>query len=285
MLEENMLSEDSEEIADRLISERVRLGYSKADFAREISITRNTLRAYETAQNNIPSNILVRMGSLGVDVMYVLFNQRNTRQTDLLAEKVRQEGEKMAGNVINNATLNNSVITGDGSTVTNINTTKHVTKTVADVKPGVEHITHEQAAELQRLVDDIVVIEGSGIKQKPRSHKAVWTAFNRRMKIPGYRFLKLEQFEEGRNYLRSTIGRLMKQGTARKKMPTDEWRNRKYRYIHASFKEIPELEAWFKGYITATFGTGSKANLTDDQLEQAYTALSNKKRGWFKQKK
>ncbi|MDO4693086.1 MAG: hypothetical protein Q4A62_00445 [Eikenella sp.] len=285
MSEENMLSEDSEEIADRLISERVRLGYSKADFAREISITRNTLRAYETAQNNIPSNILVRMGSLGVDVMYVLFNQRNTRQTDLLAEKVRREGEEMAGQVISNATLNNSVVTGSGSTVTNINTTKHVTKTVAEVRPGIEHITHEQAAELQKLVDDIVVIEGSGVKQKPRSHKAVWTAFNRRMKIPSYRFLKLEQFEEGKNYLRSTIGRLMKQKTARTKMPGDEWRNRKYRYIHASFKEVPELEEWFKGHIADKFGVYSKADLTDDQLEQAYGSLSNKKRELLKKRR
>ena len=41
MSDENAMME---EVADRLISERVRLGYSQADFAREIDITRNTLR-------------------------------------------------------------------------------------------------------------------------------------------------------------------------------------------------------------------------------------------------
>ena len=168
MSDENAMME---EVADRLISERVRLGYSKADFAREIDITRNTLRTYEIAQSNIPSNILVRMGSLGVDVMYVLFNQRNPDQAESLAEQTRREGEKSAEQMISGNTMSNSVIAGNGSTINNINTTKHVSKTVADVKPGKEHITDEQASAIQKLVDDIVVIESS-VKQKPRGHKA-----------------------------------------------------------------------------------------------------------------
>lgn len=104
------------------------------------------------------------------------------------------------------------------------------------------------------------------------------------MKIPSYRLLRLEQFDDACNYLRSTVGRLMKQKNARKKLPGDEWRNRKYRYIHASFKEIPELEAWFKKHIKAKFKVNSKADLSDDELEQAYTSLSNKKRELAKRK-
>ncbi|WP_082890746.1 helix-turn-helix domain-containing protein [Eikenella longinqua] len=280
MSDENAMME---EVADRLISERVRLGYSKADFAREIDITRNTLRTYEIAKSNIPSNILVRMGSLGVDVMYVLFNQRNPAQAESLAEQTRREGERLAEQMISGNTMSNSVIAGNGSTINNINTTKHVSKTVAEVKPGKGHITDEQASTIQKLVDDIVVIESS-VKQKPRGHKAVWTAFNRRMKIPSYRLLRLEQFDDACNYLRSTVGRLMKQKNARKKLPGDEWRNRKYRYIHASFKEIPELETWFKRHIKAKFKVDSKADLSDDELEQAYTSLSNKKRELAKRK-
>lgn len=281
MSDENTLIED---IADRLISERVRLGYSKADFAREIDITRNTLRTYEAAQSNIPSNILVRMGSLGVDVMYVLFNTKNRVQSETLAEKVRIEGEVQAEKIINSGTMNNSVIAGSGSTVNNINTTQHVTKTKAEVRPGIEHIADEQASELQKLVDDIVVIEGSGIKKVPRTHKAVWAALNRRMKVPSYRLIKLEQFEEAKKYLRSTIGRLMSQSSAKKKLPGNEWRNRKYRFIHASFKELPELEAWFSKHIASKYRVESKSDLSDEELEKAYTSLANKKRELMKKR-
>lgn len=281
MSNENDLMED---VADRLISERVRLGYSKADFAREIDITRNTLRTYEAAQSNIPSNILVRMGSIGVDVMYVLFNQKNRVQTDTLAEQAREEGEKKAAEILNSGTMQNSVIGGAGSTINNINTTHHTTKVKADVQPGIEHITDEQAAEIKRLVDDIVVIEGSGVKKNPRTHKAVWTALHRKMKVPSYRLIKSEHFEEARNYLRSTIGRLMSQKSARDKLPENEWRNRKYRFIHASFREFPELEEWFKNHIQMKYKVKSKADLNDDNLEKAYVSLSNKKRELMKKR-
>lgn len=281
MSDENDLME---EIADRFISERVRLGYSKADFAREIGITRNTLRTYESAQSNIPSNILVRMGSIGVDVMYVLFNQKNRIQSDTLAEKTRIEGEKQAEKIVNSGNLNNSVIAGEGATINNINTTQHTTKVKADVRPGIEHITDEQAAELQKLVDDIVVIEGSGIKKNPRTHKAVWTAFNRRMKIPSYRLLKLEQFESARNYLRSTIGRLMNYKTSPSKLPENEWRKRRYRFIHASFQEIPELEKWFEEHLLSKYNVTSKTDLSDAELKKAYNSLSSKKRSLNKKR-
>ncbi|MDO4434004.1 MAG: ORF6C domain-containing protein [Alysiella sp.] len=274
---------EAEEVADRLIAERVRLGYSQADFARQIDVSRNTLRTYELGHSNIPSNILIRMGSIGVDVLYVLFNIKNEQIASNLAEKVRDEGKSRADVFINNSSLSHSVLAGKGATVNQIHTTHHTTKTIAEVKPGQEHITDQQASEIQKLVDDIVTIEAN-VKQKPRNHRAVWTALNRRMKVPSYRLIKLEQFDDALKYLRSSIGRLMASATARKKMPENEWRNRKYRFIHASFKEFPELEEWFKKHIAGKFKVQSKADLQDEELEKAYASLSNKKRELMKKR-
>lgn len=277
---------ETEEIADRLIAERVRLGYSKADFAREINVQRQTLRTYETGASNIPSNILVNMGRLGVDVLFVLFNQRNLEIAEQIAEKFRMKGEKIAEQILNasergsssltnNATLTNSVIAGNGSTVNNIHTTNHTTKTIAEIKPGIEHITDEQAGLLKNLVDDIVVIESTVKQKNPRSHRAVWAALNKYCKVPSYRLIKFQDFEKAEKYLRSKIGQLTSMKTAPKKMP--DWRNKRYRYIHASFQEYPELEKWFSDYIQQKFQTTSKTELTDTDLQSAYEALSNKK--------
>lgn len=153
MIDESTLIED---IADRLIAERVRLGYSKADFSREVGISRNTYRAYEMGESNIPSNVLVRMGTIGVDVLYLLFNQRNQNFADKLADENRREVDSKIEKIINSASLSNSIIAGSGSTIHNISTTHHTTKTFAKVKPGSEHITNEQAALLQSLVNEVV---------------------------------------------------------------------------------------------------------------------------------
>lgn len=274
MTDENSIME---EVADRLISERVRLNYSKADFAREVGITRNTLRTYELGQSNIPSNILIRMGEIGIDIMYILFNEKNRILANKIAESTRVEALEKAGDLINSGTMNNSVIAGQGATINNINTTHHTTKTTVKTDPTGDEISNEQCSELQKLVNDIVVIE-SNVKRNPRSYKAVWAALNQHMKVPSYKLIKKIQFEEAKKYLLTTIGRLMASKSARKTVPNNEWRNRKYRYIHASFKEFPELEEWFSKHIQIKFDVDSKSHLSDDDLQKAYTSLSNKKR-------
>lgn len=280
MIDESTLIED---IADRLIAERVRLGYSKADFSREVGISRNTYRAYEMGESNIPSNVLVRMGTIGVDVLYLLFNQRNQNFADKLADENRREVDSKIEKIINSASLSNSIIAGSGSTIHNISTTHHTTKTFAKVKPGSEHITNEQAALLQSLVNEVVECE-KYIKQKPRNHRAIWSALNNYMKVPSYRLIEKEKFEKAEKYLRTTIGRLNRQKSAKSKLPNQDWRNRKYRYIHASFAELPELEEWFKTHILKKYGTDNKSHLDDEQLEHAYTSLANKKRDLLKKR-
>ncbi|KDN12596.1 transcriptional regulator [Snodgrassella communis] len=280
MIDESTLIED---IADRLIAERVRLGYSKADFAREVGISRNTYRAYEMGESSIPSNVLVRMGAIGVDVLYLLFNEKNQKFADNFADKNREAANTNAEKIVNSASLSNSIIAGSGSTIHNISTTHHTTKTIAKVKPGEEHITDEQAALLQLLVNEVALCE-KYVKQNPRNHRAIWSALNSHMKVPSYRLIKKEQFEKAEKYLRTTIGRLNSQKSAKTKLPNHDWRNRKYRYIHASFTELPELEEWFKLHILKKFGTENKSHLDDEQLERAYTSLANKKRELMKKK-
>lgn len=280
MVDESNLIED---IADRLIAERVRLGYSKADFAREVGISRNTYRAYEMGESSIPSNVLVRMGAIGVDVLYLLFNEKNQNFADKLADKNRQTTSTNVEKIVNSASLSNSIIAGSGSTIHNISTTHHTTKTIAKVKPGEEHITNEQAALLQLLVNEVATNE-KYIKLNPRNHRAIWAALNSHMKVPSYRLIKKEQFDKAEKYLRTTLGRLNSQKSAKTKLPKNDWRNRKYRYIHASFNEVPELEEWFRLHILKKYGTENKSELDDEQLEHAYTSLANKKRDLMKKR-
>ena len=279
MFDESTLTED---IADRLIAERVRLGYSKADFAREVGISRNTYRAYEMGESNIPSNILAHMGAIGVDILYVLFNERNLKLAERIAEKKRElENDNNEDKIINSASLNNSIIAGRGSTINNISTTHHTTKTIAQVKPGIEHISDNEAFMLQQLVGQVVEHEKC-LKKRPRNHRSVWSALNRYMKVPSYRLIKRQEFNKAEKYLRTTIGRLNSLESAKSKLPTNDWRNRKYRYIHASFTEYPELEDWFSSHIEKKYNTINKSDLSDEQLEHAYTSLSNKKRELMK---
>ena len=280
MFDESTLIED---IADRLIAERVRLGYSKADFAREVGISRNTYRAYEMGESNIPSNVLVNMGAIGVDILYLLFNERNIKLAESIADKNRQQNETARDKIINSAALNNSIIAGSGSTIHNISTTHHTTKTIAKVQPGLEHISNEQASIIHNLVNEIAECE-KHVKKNPRNHRSIWSALNRYMKVPSYRLIEHTEFEKAVKYLRTTIGRLNSQKSAKTKLPSNEWRNRKYRYIHASFTEYPELEDWFKMHILKKYNTQNKSDLTDDQLAQAYTSLANKKREIMKRK-
>lgn len=60
----------------------------------------------------------------------------------------------------------------------------------------------------------------------------------------------------------------MSMPSARKKLP--DWRMKRYRAINARAKEFPEGEARFRRYAEENFGTGSRRELDDDQLEAVY---------------
>lgn len=257
-----------EDLALRIREERERLGFSQADFARMLGITRESLRLYEAGARTLAAEVLAAGGTLGVDVQYVLLGVRSRNLKEVEAAAAPQVGGVQittAGNVVG------SVL--PGATVTQINTHKHITKTVAEVRPGIEHITEQQAATLTQLVNSVVETE-QAVKREPASHRSVWAALNAHCGVTRYRLIRREDFEKARRYLQQRIGRLDAMASS-SVVNGDAWRTRKYAYIKINSKGREEELA---SYLRNTFRAESLTDLSNDELERAYRYVAGKKR-------
>lgn len=260
---------DRADIAIRLVEERVRHGFSQADFAEKTGLSREGLRLYETGQRGMSAEFLAEAASLGVDVQYVLVGLRSLNFAEVESVKVpRVVGAQgsVQGNVVGQVQ--------SGAVVHQIHTQRHVTRTVAQVKPGDEHITEAQASTLRGLVDQIVEKE-SLLKQKPRTHRSVWAALNAHCKVTRYRLIPAADFERARKYLDQWIGRLGSMATAPIK-DGDEWRKRRYAYIKINSKSLEDTNALL-AYIKRNFSATSLTELDNQQLEQVYRYIAGRR--------
>ena len=258
---------DRADIATRLIEERTRAGYSQADFARQLDISREGLRLYEMGQRGLSAEFLAKTAAYGVDVQYVLIGVRAQKieEKGPIPQPIAQVNNGSSANVVHLVQSGANVKFGD-----TINTQRHTTKVVAEVKPGVEHITEEQASKLTDLVNKIVELEGKHRKE-PRTLRSVWAALNSHMSVTRYRLIPLNSYEKAENYLRQWIGRLSSQKKAAK---TDnyEWRKRKYAYI-----KINSDPTWLDAYLLQRFKAESITLISDDDLNKLYRAVAAKK--------
>ena len=260
---------DRADIATRLIEERTRAGYSQADFARQLDMSREGLRLYEMGQRGISAEFLAKTASYGIDVQYVLIGirSRNTEQQTTTSNPSVQVSKNSSANVVHLVQSGANVKFGNTN---NITTQNHTTKVIAEVKPGIEHITEEQAKKLTDLVHAIVELEGKH-RKSPRTHRSVWGALNSHLSVTRYRLIPKDSFEKAENYLRQWIGRLSSQRNAPK---TDnyEWRKRKYAYIKINSK--PE---WLDAYLRQRFKAESITLISDEDLNKLYKAVAAKK--------
>lgn len=254
------------DIAIRLVEERSKIGYSQADFARKIGVSRETLRRYEIGESGMPVEFLAQAATLGIDVQYVMLGIRsaNAREAEkaVAAPGVSFKGENN-GNVI-------GVI--NGGTIHQVHTQRHVQKTVAEVKPGDEHISDEQAAQLHALVETVVETE-KRLKAKPRGHRSIWGALNAHCGVPQYRLIRRTDFEKAQKYLHQWVGRLDSMASAPVK-DGDAWRKRKYAYIKINSRNDP---AAVERYMVKSFGLASLSELDNAQLEQVYRYVASRK--------
>ncbi len=151
-------------LAERFQLERKRIGYSQAAAAREIGVSRETLRNVENAQSDFKVSLLVGASRLGMDIQFILTGVRSPNQET--AEKAVANSLTVEGGVSGVA------MATDGATVNITNTNQHTTKIIAQTKPGEEHINSKQRAILKELVDQFVATE-SLVKRKPRNHRSV----------------------------------------------------------------------------------------------------------------
>lgn len=258
-----------EDIALRLTEERGRLGYSKANLAHIAEISNEQLRLYELGRTGMPVEFLARIFELGFDIQYITVGVRARKEGgDADTDSLGSIRNKVKGNV------QNSVLAGDGATVTQINTQKHITRTKAEVKPGINEITTEQARTLQDKVNEVVEWEGR-VRQSPKTHRAVWSALNRHCGVATYREIKLQDYEKAYTYLSKWLGRLRSSAKAKSPANNGSWRKACYAAIHAKIKE-KNIEAWYRAMLQEKYGVTSSTALSDENLKTVYRSVSRK---------
>ncbi|KAF0205503.1 MAG: putative DNA-binding [Gallionellaceae bacterium] len=259
---------DREKIALRLTEERAKIGFSQADFARKLDISREGLRLYETGQREIGAEFLARAVTLGVDVQYILCGMRSTNLA-----KVEQAVGAAPLQVINGG-VSGVGIAHSGANISVVNTQRHVTRTTVKTVPGETHISDEQKVALQGLVKDVVDAEQK-LKQKPKSYQAVWGALNAHCKVSQYALIASADFEKAQKYLNQWMGRLHSMATAPVK-DGDTWRKRHYAYIKINSKS-PEDAAVVSQYMIKNFKATSLTELSNDQLDKVYRYVAGRR--------
>lgn len=254
------------DLAIRLVEERTKLGFSQADMARKAGISREGLRLYETAQRGIAAEFLSVAATLGVDVQYVISGVHS-------ANLKAVEAAVAPAVTIGGSNTNVIGLVQSGATVHQIHTQRNVVKTTADVKPGVEHITEENAVSLTALVNKIVETE-TKLKKNPTSHRAVWGALNSHCNVTRYRLIQLADFERAQKYLHQWLGRINSMASAPVK-DGDVWRNRRYAYIKINSKDDPNAVT---KYIKRNFNAESLTTLSNDELERVYRYVAGRKK-------
>ncbi len=263
------MKKDRSDIAIRLVEERARLRFSQADFADKTGISREGLRLYEAGQRGMSAEFLAEAAFLGVDVQFVLAGVRSANLTEV------EEASTPRVSGVNGVVHGNVVGTVQaGGVVHQIHTQRHVTRTVAEVRPGDGHITDAQAATLLGLVNTIVEKEAL-LKKKPRTHRSVWAAVNSHCEVPSYRLIQEKDFDRARKYLDQWMGRLNSMATAPVK-DGDEWRKRRYAYIKINSK-LPEDERAVAAYMKKNFDVASLTELDNQQLEAVYRYIAGRR--------
>lgn len=248
------------EIGDRLAEERIRLGYSQADFAEKINLSREGLRLNERGQRAVSAETLAIAATLGMDVQYVLIGTRS-RDVNYNEHPVQQ-------NVTGN---NNTNIIGNNAVVHNIKTQRHIIR--AEAKPGEEHISESQKSELKSMVDKIVSLEKEINGKNGKSYRSVYSTLNRYCKVSSYALISKEDYDRAESYLLKWLGRLSKQANAGE--PISEERKRAYAYIKINSKGD---EAWLAGYILNEFTVESIKELNMAQLNKTKKAVMARKK-------
>lgn len=159
-----------------------------------------------------------------------------------------------------------------GATVTQINTLRHIEKTIAEVRPGEIHISDDQAAKLHALVEKVAETE-QRLKQKPRTRQAIWGSLNAHCGVPKYRLIRAEDFAKAQKYLHQWVGRLDSMASAPVK-DGDAWRKRKYAFIKGNSKDDADA---LDRYIAKNFGASSLTELDNDQLDRVYRYVASRK--------
>jgi len=256
------------DVGERFSEERQRLGYNQASFSRLLQINRMTLINIESGKSEFKVGLLIAAAAAGMDVQYVLTGIRSPN-TSKVSETIGFDRQVIQGDI--NGGIGN---VASGANVHYINTTKHITRTKAEVKPGVEHITEHQKVVLKELVEQVVQTEAN-LKRNPKTYQSVWASLNKHCGVTTYKLIRCEDFEKARKFLNMWLGRLNSSKSA-PLQNSDEWRKKKISYIKLN-TQSPEDEAAMRAYIKRNFSVTSITELANDELERTYRYVAGRK--------
>lgn len=251
-----------EKIALRFTEERARLGFSQADFARKLAISREGLRKYENGQTQIGTELLAAAATLGLDVQYVICGVRSS-DLNKIGDRL---GAENGVPIPQSFTVGVGVgIAHNGSNINLINTnTSGITETQDHV------IDENQLLNLQILVKEIVKTD-----TQSTTERAVWSQLNSYCKVSKQSEIFMKDYDKATKYLHQWIGRL--KTIALEKTGDSSWRTRKYAYIRINTENQQEALA-VRQYMENNFFTNDIKNLNDEQLQRLYKYIVGRKR-------
>ena len=142
------------------------------------------------------------------------------------------------------------------------------------IQPGPEHVSEAQKVRLKVLVGDAIELE-KAIKRAPKRHATVWSALTGKFKVTSYHLIPAAAFAQAEAYLQTWCARLRSAKSAPKKDP--DWRNSRYRYIHAALKEIGQQDDLPK-LLADRYSGRSLKDLSELELEAVYRIVAERKK-------
>ena len=142
------------------------------------------------------------------------------------------------------------------------------------IQPGPEHVSEAQKVRLKVLVGDAIELE-KAIKRAPKRHATVWSALTGKFKVTSYHLIPAAAFAQAEAYLQTWCARLRSAKSAPKKDP--DWRNSRYRYIHAALKEIGQQDE-LPQLLADRYSGRSLKDLSELELEAVYRVVAERKK-------
>lgn len=142
------------------------------------------------------------------------------------------------------------------------------------IQPGPEHINDAQKVRLRTLVNEVVELE-TAIKRTPKRHATVWSALTGKLKVTSYHLIPASAFTQAEAYLQTWCARLRSAKSAPAKDP--DWRNSRYRYIHAAMKEIGQQDE-LPRLLADRYSGRSLKDLSELELEAVYRTVAERKK-------
>lgn len=158
--------------------------------------------------------------------------------------------------------------------------TKKVVKNVNVMSNPEIHISDEQAYIIQQKVNELVeVICKAKDIERNKAYIEVYAGLKRHFKVPGYKCIPKEKFEEAIRYLEQL--KVVKYRPKLRTADNDEYRKQYYKSIHSKANELKlshdELYQLINDFLAPKKEITSLKELSDTRLKKVYTKLFSMK--------